>query len=42
MVGEGGSGVTVRGPGGFLRIDAAGVTIVGTMVKINAGGGPGS
>jgi type VI secretion system secreted protein VgrG len=33
---------TVRGPGGFIRIDGAGVTIVGTVVSINAGGAPGS
>ncbi len=33
--------VTVKGPGGFLRIDATGVTISGNLVKINAGGSPG-
>lgn len=33
--------VTVKGPGGFLRIDSAGITIVGTVVKINVGGAPG-
>ncbi len=41
-VGEGASGVTLLGPGGFIQIDAAGVTIVGTLVMINAGGSPGS
>ena len=30
--------LTLRGPGGFIRIDAAGVTIKGTMVYINEGG----
>jgi type VI secretion system secreted protein VgrG len=39
---EGDADVTVKGPGGFIRIDAGGVTIVGTLVQINAGGGPGS
>jgi type VI secretion system secreted protein VgrG len=34
--------ITVKGPGGFLCIDASGVTIQGTLVKINAGGSPGS
>lgn len=40
LVGEATDEVTVSGPGGFLRIDASGVTIVGTVVKINAGGTP--
>ncbi|MFO0588859.1 MAG: type VI secretion system tip protein TssI/VgrG [Polyangiaceae bacterium] len=40
-VGEGGQDVTIKSAGGFLRIDSAGVTIVGTVVKINAGGAPG-
>lgn len=40
LVGEAKDEVTVSGPGGFLRIDASGVTIVGTVVKINAGGTP--
>lgn len=38
MVGEAGQDVTVKGPGGFIRIDGAGVTIKGTMVYINEGG----
>jgi hypothetical protein len=42
FAGEGASDVTVKGPGGFLRIDAGGVTIKGTLVKINEGGAPGS
>jgi type VI secretion system secreted protein VgrG len=37
MVGEA-PDITVKGPGGFIRIDAGGVTIKGTRVKINAGG----
>ncbi len=42
MVGEAAADLTVSGPGGFLRIDAAGITIVGTLVKINVGGSAGS
>jgi hypothetical protein len=38
LTGEAGRDVTVKGPGGFLRIDASGITISGTAVKINAGG----
>lgn len=42
MIGEGGNDVTMKGPGGFLRIDATGVIIKGRLVKINKGsGGPG-
>ncbi|EYF08096.1 type VI secretion system tip protein TssI/VgrG [Chondromyces apiculatus] len=41
LVGEGAVDVTVKGPGGFLRIDATGITIKGTLVKINTGGTPG-
>jgi hypothetical protein len=41
LVGEGGANVTLKGPGGFVTIDASGVTISGTLVKINAGGSPG-
>jgi len=41
LVGEGVEDVTVAGPGGFLRIDAGGITIKGTVVKINDGGTPG-
>jgi type VI secretion system secreted protein VgrG len=36
------SDLTLKGPGGFVLIDAGGVTIMGTMVKINSGGSPGS
>jgi len=38
IVGEAGQDVTIGGPGGFIRIDAGGVTIKGTMVYINEGG----
>ncbi len=38
MVGEAGQDLTLKGPGGFIRIDAAGITIKGTMVYINEGG----
>ncbi|KYF84496.1 hypothetical protein BE17_52990 [Sorangium cellulosum] len=41
FVGEGADDVTIRGPGGFIRMDAAGVTIKGTLVKINVSGSPG-
>ena len=42
MVAEGATDVTAAGPGGFIRIDASGITIQGTLVLINAGGSPGS
>ena len=35
---EASQGITIRGPGGFVTIDGGGVSIVGTMVKINSGG----
>jgi type VI secretion system secreted protein VgrG len=42
FIGEGGNDVTIKGPGGFLRIDATGVIIKGRLVKINKGNtGPG-
>ena len=34
--------LTIKGPGGFIRLDATGVTIHGTIVNINSGGSPGS
>jgi len=40
MIGEA-ADATIKGPGGFIRIDASGVTIVGTMVDINVRGTPG-
>ncbi|MRG96740.1 type VI secretion system Vgr family protein [Polyangium spumosum] len=33
--------LTLKGPGGFIRIDSSGVTIRGTKVWINSGGSPG-
>jgi type VI secretion system secreted protein VgrG len=41
FVGDAPDDVTIRGPGGFIRLDAAGVTIKGTLVKINVSGAPG-
>lgn len=35
---EGGVGLCLSGPGGFISIDASGVTIQGMLVKINSGG----
>src|SRR5216683_3173241 len=32
--------ISINGPGGFVKIDASGVTIMGTMVMINSGGAP--
>ena len=34
--------LTLKGPGGFIRIDSSGVTIRGTLVRINSGGSAGS
>jgi type VI secretion system secreted protein VgrG len=39
---EAGMQATMKGPGGFVDIGPAGVTIQGTMVKINSGGSAGS
>jgi type VI secretion system secreted protein VgrG len=33
--------VTIKGPGGFVRVDASGVTIAGAIVYINSGGSAG-
>jgi type VI secretion system secreted protein VgrG len=41
LVGEAAADVTLKGPGGFIRIDATGVSISGTFVKINVSGRPG-
>ncbi|MBN3231379.1 type VI secretion system Vgr family protein, partial [Pectobacterium brasiliense] len=38
---EAGQALTIKGPGGFIKIDSAGVTISGTIVKINDGGAAG-
>jgi type VI secretion system secreted protein VgrG len=37
---ESGMSLTIKGAGGFVKIDASGVTIQGTLVKINCGGAP--
>jgi type VI secretion system secreted protein VgrG len=42
LVIEAAEDLTLKGPGGFIRIDASGVTIRGKMVRINSGGSPGS
>ena len=39
---EAGEELTIKGPGGFVKIDAAGVHIKGNIVNINAGGSPGA
>src|SRR5262249_35251212 len=39
---EAGVQLTIKGPGGFVDIGPAGVTIQGTMVLINSGGAAGS
>ncbi|MBA3975418.1 MAG: type VI secretion system tip protein VgrG [Candidatus Solibacter sp.] len=39
---EGGMQLSIKGAGGFIDIGPAGVTIQGTMVKINSGGSAGS
>lgn len=38
---EAGQALTIKAPGGFIKIDSAGVTISGTLVKINDGGSAG-
>ena len=38
---ESGMELTIKSSGGFIKIDPAGVTIMGTMVLINSGGVPG-
>ena len=42
LVIEAAEDLTLKGPGGFIRIDRSGVTIRGNMVRINSGGSPGS
>lgn len=39
---EAGMRLTIKGPGGFIDIHAAGIDIVGTMVNINSGGSAGT
>ncbi|MGE8100882.1 type VI secretion system tip protein VgrG [Pseudomonas fluorescens] len=42
MVIEAGSELTIKGGGSFIKLDAGGVTVVGPVVKINAGGSAGN
>jgi type VI secretion system secreted protein VgrG len=42
LVGEAASDLTLKGPGGFIRIDGSGITIMGDLVLINVGGSSGS
>jgi len=37
---DAGAGFCVRGPGGFMKIDAGGVTIQGVKLNLNSGGEP--
>jgi type VI secretion system secreted protein VgrG len=39
---EAGTELTVKGAGSFIRLDPSGVTIMGSKVRINSGGSPGS
>ncbi len=39
---EAGVELTIKGPGGFVKVDPSGVTIQGTLVRINTGGSPGT
>ncbi|AZQ10863.1 type VI secretion system Vgr family protein [Shewanella khirikhana] len=38
---DAGDQLTIKGPGGFIKLDSGGVTISGSKVKINEGGSPG-
>ncbi|UQA61372.1 type VI secretion system Vgr family protein [Polyangium aurulentum] len=42
LVIEAAKDLTLKGPGGFIRIDAGGITIKGNVVKINSGGSAGN
>ena len=42
LVFESAKELTFKAPGGFVKIDRSGVTIVGSLVKLNSGGSPGS
>jgi len=39
---EAGQDMTFKSPGGFVRIDSSGITIRGTVVRINSGGSAGA
>ena len=38
---ESGMELTIKSSGGFIKIDPSGITIMGTLVRINSGGAPG-
>jgi type VI secretion system secreted protein VgrG len=38
---EAGAELTIKSAGGFIKIDPSGITIQGTLVRINSGGAPG-
>ena len=38
---EAGDELTIKGPGGFIKIDSGGITVSGNKVKVNEGGSPG-
>ncbi|MBC9248647.1 type IV secretion protein Rhs [Pseudomonas alcaligenes] len=42
MVIEAGLEITLKAGGSFIKLDPGGVTLVGTMARINAGGAPGN
>ncbi|MCP8464007.1 type VI secretion system tip protein VgrG [Pseudomonas sp. ZM23] len=42
LVVEAGMEITLKAAGSFIKLDPSGVTLVGPMVKINAGGSPGN
>ena len=42
LVIEAANDLTIKGPGGFIRIDQGGITIRGKVVKINSGGSAGT
>ena len=42
IVVDAGLEITLKGAGGFIKIDPSGVTIQGTLVRINSGGAPGT
>ncbi|MEX6502847.1 type VI secretion system Vgr family protein [Pseudomonas zhanjiangensis] len=39
---EAGSELTFKAAGSFIKLDAGGITLVGPVIKLNSGGGPGS
>ncbi|SDN49793.1 type VI secretion system Vgr family protein [Pseudomonas jinjuensis] len=42
LVVEAGMEITLKAGGSFIKLDAGGVTLIGPMVKVNAGGSPGN